>query len=150
MIAGGLIGNVSEIPIEGIGNSAATLNGGNINTAGNANEAESLPRAGTITSFNAYASTSLALTLLGTISIQAQLYESAAPNDTFSPVAGTTVTLSPSLSGLIATGTISTGSVTGLSIPVTAQARMMVVFSLNGGTLVNTVSAFTSAGVGIN
>ena len=78
------------------------------------------------------------------------MYESATPNDTFSPVSGTTVTLSPALSGIISGPTAMNGTVTGLNIPVTNQARLMVVFSLSGATLANTVTAFTSAGVGIN
>ncbi|HEY8911149.1 MAG TPA: hypothetical protein VIM51_12865 [Desulfosporosinus sp.] len=68
--------------------------------ATNLNFAYSVPRNGTITSIAAYCSTTAALSLVGsTIAITAQLYSSTTPDNTFSPVAGTAVTLAPALTG---------------------------------------------------
>ena len=86
-IAGGLVGNVSGI---GFGSNATySLTAGDINLAGLSNMSFSVPRNGTITDITAYFSTSAALALVGsTVTITAQVYESATPNDTFIPVAG--------------------------------------------------------------
>ncbi len=111
-----------------------------------------MPTAGIITSIAAYFSTASALSLVGTtVTITAQLYQSATPDNTFSPVPGAVVTLAPALTGVVAIGTISNGIVTGLSIPVTAQTRLLMVYSItaNGMTLINTVSGYASGGVAI-
>jgi len=94
----------------------------------------------------------VALSLVGsTVTITAQLYESATPDNTFTPIAGTLVTLAPPLTGVLAIGTISSGIVTGLSIPVTAETRLLMVYSITaaGVTLINTVTGYASAGVTI-
>lgn len=85
--------------------------------------------------------------------MQAQLYSSATPDNIFSPIPGTAVTLAPALTGvLVPPGTTSNGILTGLNIPVTAQTRLLLVFSATatGLTLVNTVAGYGSAGVSIN
>ena len=86
-----------------------------------------------------------------TITVQAQLYSSPTPDNTFTPIPGAVVTLVPSLTGVISIGSVSNGTTTGLSIPVTDQTRLMVVFSASatGISTTNTITAFTSAGVGI-
>ena len=86
-----------------------------------------------------------------TITITAQLYSSAAPNNTFSPIAGTAVTLAPALSGAVGVGAISFGINTGLSIAVTPQTRLLMVFSAaaSGLSLINTVSGQASGGITI-
>ena len=52
---------------------------------------------------------------------------------------------------VIAVGTLLNGSLTGLSIPVTARTRLMLVLSASasGLTLLNTVVGYASAGLGI-
>jgi BclB C-terminal domain-containing protein len=153
-IAGGLEGDVSELPPEGIGVvNGVESEGGVIDTTDEKNEAEMMPRDGTITSLSAYISTNAAQSLVGTtLTVTAQLYESSTPDDTFSPVPGAIVTLAPAFTGVLAIGTISNGTTTGLSIPVTNQSRLMVVFSATaaGISLINTVSGYTSAGIGIS
>ena len=117
------------------------------------NFAFQVPRAGTITSFSAFFSTTLALSLIGsTVTVNAQIYQSATPNNVFSPIAGTLINLTPSLTGTISVGTLLNGSLSGLNIPVTAQTRLMLVFSASasGLTLINTVTGYASAGLGIN
>jgi BclB C-terminal domain-containing protein len=155
-IAGGLAGLPAFV---GFGSSAQglTLLGSTIditNASGTlSNFAFQVPRAGTITSFSAFFSTTIALSLIGsTVTVNAQIYQSTTPNNVFSPIPGTLIGLSPSLSGVISIGTLLNGALTGLNIPVTTQTRLMLVFSASasGLTLVNTVTGYASAGLSIN
>ncbi|MGQ4681660.1 exosporium glycoprotein BclB-related protein [Paenibacillus polymyxa] len=155
-IAGGLVGTTSLI---GFGSSATgiSLVGGIIDLTGTLvgpviNFAFSVPRGGVITSIAGYFSTTAALTLLGSsVSITAQLFSSPTPNNTFIAIPGATVTLTPPLTDIVALGTTSSGIATGLAIPVTAQTRLLMVFSATatGISLVNTVVGYASAGVTI-
>ncbi|RRB02713.1 exosporium glycoprotein BclB-related protein [Larkinella rosea] len=155
-IAGGLVGTTSLI---GFGNSASgvPIAGGTIDLTGapatNLNMAFSMPRDGTITSLSGYFTSTLALNLVGTtVTVTGQLYSSSTPNNTFTAVPGAVVTLAPALTGILALGTISNGITTGLSIPVTAQTRLLMVYSVtaNGLSLVNTVSGYVGGGLSIN
>ncbi len=155
-IAGGLAGLPAFV---GFGSSVQglTILGSTIditNAAGTlTNFAFQVPRAGIITSFSAFFSTTAALSLLGSnVTVNAQIYQSATPNNVFSPIAGTLINLTPSLTGVISIGTLLNGSLTGLNIPVTAQTRLMLVFSAtaSGLSLLNTVAGYASAGLGIN
>ncbi|WP_413409119.1 exosporium glycoprotein BclB-related protein [Paenibacillus amylolyticus] len=155
-ILGGLVGTTSLI---GFGSSATGVSilGGTIDLTGTIvgpliNFAFSVPRDGVITSIAAYFSTTAALALVGsTVTITAQLFSSPTPNNAFTAVPGAVVTLAPPLTGIIALGSISNGITTGLTIPVTAQTRLLLVFSATatGLTLVNTVIGYASGGVNI-
>ncbi|MBU7008813.1 exosporium glycoprotein BclB-related protein [Phosphitispora fastidiosa] len=154
-IAGGLAGTSGLI---GFGSSAPTVSalGATIDLSGGPgvllNMAFSMPRDGMITSIAAFFSTTAALSLVdATVTIRAQLYSSTTPDNIFSPIPGTEVTLTPSLSGLVVAGDISTGLLTGLAIPVAAETRLLMVFSITatGITLLNTVAGYASAGVNI-
>jgi BclB C-terminal domain-containing protein len=138
----------------GINASGITAIGGTIDLTGLTNLAFSVPRDGTITSLAAYLSVSGALTLVGsTVTVTAQLYASATPDDTFVEVAGAEVTLAPSLTGIVAIGTVLSGETTGLSIPVTAGTRLLLVFSADvtaGIDLATAVAGYASAGLGIS
>lgn len=155
-IAGGLVGTVGLV---GFGSSGTTalLAGNTIDLTGAAgtllNFSFSVPTSGTITSLTAYFSTTAALSLVGsTITLTAQLFSSTTPDNTFTPVTGATVTLAPALTGVLALGTISFGTTSGLSIPVTAGTRLLLVFeaTATGLTLVNTVAGYASAGLGFS
>ncbi|MCR6474318.1 exosporium glycoprotein BclB-related protein, partial [Bacillus safensis] len=152
-VAGGLVGTSSLI---GFGNSATGVSivGGIIDLTGAAgtllNMAFSVPRAGTITSFAGYFSTTAALSLVGTsITVTASLFASPTPNNSFTQVAS--VTLAPALTGVLTLGAISNGIATGLNVPVTPETRLLVVFSASatGLSLVNTVAGYASAGLSI-
>ncbi|SDJ33733.1 BclB C-terminal domain-containing protein [Pedobacter sp. ok626] len=154
-IAGGLSGTASFI---GFGSSAPSLSilGSTIDLTGAAgtplNFAFSMPRSGTIKSMSAYFSTTAALALIGsTVTITAQLYSSTTPDNSFTAVPGASVTLTPSLSGIISIGAVSNGITTGLNIPVTAQTRFLLVFSSSaaGISLVTTTAGYASAGLSI-
>ncbi|MEG0260055.1 MAG: exosporium glycoprotein BclB-related protein [Lysinibacillus sp.] len=115
------------------------------------NFAFSVPRAGTITSLSAFFSTTAALAPIGEIiTITAQLYASATPDNIFVPVPGATVTLAPSLTGIVSAGTTSSGITTGLSIPVTPQTRLLMVFSATSLFNPFTVEGYASAGLAIS
>ncbi|WP_304952525.1 exosporium glycoprotein BclB-related protein [Viridibacillus arvi] len=152
-------GHVGTTSLIGFGNSASNvmLDGTKINLTGSAgallNFAFSIPRAGKITSMDAFFSTSEALSLVNsTITITAQLYQSTTPNNLFTPVPGATVTLSPKLSGNLPLGYVSHGITTGLNIMVTAQTRLLMVFSAaaTGHPLDNIVGGYASAGLSIS
>jgi BclB C-terminal domain-containing protein len=154
-IAGGLAGTPSFI---GFGNSAPSLSilGSTIDLTGAAgtllNFAFSMPRSGTIKSMSAYFSTTAALSLIGsTVTITAQLYSSTTPDNSFTAVPGASVTLAPSLSGIISIGAISNGITTGLNIPVTAQTRFLLVFSSTaaGISLLTSTAGYAGAGLSI-
>ena len=116
----------------------------------NTNFAFSMPRDGIITSITAYFSTTVALSLINTtISIKAQLYSSNVPNNIFTLVPGTTVTLVPSFTGQVPIGSISSGIISNLSIPVTSQTRLLLVFfaTATGSNLANAIVGYASAGL---
>lgn len=157
-VLGGLVGTTSLI---GFGSSVTgvSLTGGNIDLTGGAgtllNFAYSMPEAGVITSISAYFSTTAALSLeVTTVTITAQLYQSATPDNTFSPVAGAVVTLAPPLTGAaLPIGTISNGITTGLSIPVTAQTRLLMVYSATVTAGIDTatiIAGYASGGVALS
>ena len=113
-----------------------------------------MPRDGTITSLAAYYSVAAEASLVGsTVTITAQMYSSPTPNNVFAPIAGASVVLAPPLTGAVAIGTISSGITTGLSIPVTAGTRLLLVFTatVTGGIDVATIlTGFASGGLSIN
>ncbi|WP_439557361.1 exosporium glycoprotein BclB-related protein [Dyadobacter sp.] len=148
---GGIAGTVSAI---GFGDYIdVSLTGGIIDATAIRNMAFSVPRNGTITSLSGFFSNTSALILIGSlVSVQAQLYSAPEGSNTFTPIPGAVVEMSPMLTGIIAVGTTSTGRASGLSIPVTAGTRLMLVFSAtaNGLNLNNTVVGYASGGVAID
>ncbi|MGV2962535.1 exosporium glycoprotein BclB-related protein [Paenibacillus sp. AGC30] len=155
-VLGGLLNTSSLV---GFGNSATgvSVNGGIIDLTGAAgtllNFAFSASRAGTITSLAAYFSTTAGLSLVGsTVTITAQLFRSTTPNNSFTAVPGALVTLAPPLTGVLALGTISSGVTTGLSIPVSAGDRLLMVFSASvtaGIDVATSIAGYASGGLTI-
>lgn len=155
-VLGGLL-NTSALV--GFGNSAAGVNvtGGTIDLTGAAgtllNFAFSAPRTGVITSLAGYFSTTVGLSLLtSTVTITAQLYRSSTPDNTFTAVPGAVVTLAPGFTGILAIGTISSGITTGLSIPVNAGDRLLLVYTADvtaGLDIATAIAGYASAGVNI-
>lgn len=155
-VLGGLLNTSSLV---GFGTNAVGLNitGGIIDLTGGpgllVNEAFSSPRAGVITDISAYFSTTAALTLVGsTVTIIAQLFSSPTPDNSFTAIPGALVTLAPPFTGILALGTISSGITTGLSIPVTAETRLLLVFSATvtaGIDVATTIAGYASAGLNI-
>lgn len=151
-IAGGLVGTTSVVGF-GISAPGISLIGGAIDATTLTNMAFSVPRDGTITSISGFFSNTVALALIGaTITLQAQLFSAPEGSNMFSPVPGAVVTLAPSITGIASIGTTASGQSTGLSIPVTAGTRLLLVYSATatGITLINTVTGYASAGVAID
>jgi BclB C-terminal domain-containing protein len=118
------------------------------------NMAFSMPRDGTIQSIAAYFSTTTTLNLVGSgITISAQLYQSSTPDNTFTSVLGpVSIILTPSLTGLLPINTIANGITTGLSASVSAQTRLLLVFSArldSGDPFLGQISGYASAGITI-
>jgi BclB C-terminal domain-containing protein len=113
--------------------------------------AQTFPIDETIQSMTVFSSTTTALNLVGTtVTVSAQLYTSSTPDNTFVAVPGAYVTAAPPLTGVDAIGTVSSGIITGLSIPVTAGTRGVIVVSVEatGISLINTVPMYAGASIG--
>lgn len=156
-VAGGLVGTSALLGFGSSVSGVSLLGGSTIDLTGAGgtllNFAFVSPRSGTITSMAAQFSTTAALSLVGTtVTVTAQLYSAPAGSNSFSPVPGATVTLAPAITGVIAIGNVSNGITTGLSIPVTAGSRYLMVFSATaaGLSLVNSAVGYGSAGLNIN
>ncbi len=60
--------------------------------------------------------------------------------------------MSPPLTGIVGIGAVSAGLTTGLTVAVTPQTRLLLVFSTTatGLSLINTVAGYASAGIAIS
>ena len=101
----------------------------------------------TIGAISASFDTSTAGTLFGTFTVTAQIYVSSNGGATYSPLAGTAVTLAPSLTGSVVIGTISSGTLTGLSVSIPAGDLGMVVFSGSDSVTTESLTGSATAGV---
>ena len=111
-----------------------------------------MPRDGVITSISGYISVQAALTTTAEITITGQLYQSTTPDNDFTAIPGATVTLSPTISGIISIGDTAFGVQSGLNIPVTAGSRLLLVFTptVTGGIDIATaMTVYISGGVNI-
>lgn len=152
-IPGGLANVVGVLPLDGDQAGSAELTGGALDLTGTSGQvvpAQTFPTNETIETMTVFTSTTAAQALVGTtVTVTAQLYTSATPNNAFSPVPGASVTAAPPLTGVVSIGTVSSGMTTGLSIPVTAGTRGVIVISVTaaGLSLVNTVPMYASASI---
>ena len=130
--ANGASGNVGLV---GFGNSGTTTIGSSddINLFTGPNYSFMVPTSGTITDISGLFSAGYQPQTLPpgtTITITCQLYKSSTNfMNAFFPIAAPPVLLSPGLSGFVQTGTTGTGSASGMSIPVVAGSRLMMVVS---------------------
>lgn len=150
-IAGGLQGLGSTIGFAATTNSISST-GGIINATNRNSNAFSMPKDGLLTSVSAYFSLLSPLALVGsTVTINAQVYVSTAPNNIFTLLPGASVTLAPAFTGVLPIGTAASGIVTGLAIPLTVETRVLILFgaTATGLSLINSVSGNASAGIGI-
>jgi BclB C-terminal domain-containing protein len=119
------------------------------------NYAFTMPRDGVITSIRAFFSVTAAAGVgVGNYTIHAQLYVSQSPDSNiFDAIPGTDVTLSPAFPGpIIALGDTASGALDGLSIPVAAGNRLLLVFYVEPPALsaAATFAGYASAGVAIS
>jgi BclB C-terminal domain-containing protein len=150
---GGLPGQVAVLPLDGVQAGTGQIVGGTLDLTGGPGQyvpAQTFPIDETIKSITVFSSTTAPLNLVGTtVTIGAQLYTSSTPDNTFVAVPGTYVTAAPPLTGVDAIGTVSSGMTTGLSIPITAGTRGVIVVSVEatGITLINTIPMYASASI---
>ncbi len=142
---GGIVGNCGSAL-------TPSLLGITVNLTGGPSIAGSIPDAGTLITLCAYFSTTVVLNLLASsVTVFAQIWTSSAPNNDFTAV-GNPVALSPALSGnAISIGTRAKARVTGLSIPITPETRIFLMFTCTatGISLVNNIPGYFSGGVTI-
>ena len=156
-LATGLVENVLLV---GFGSSMDGINavGGLIDLSGAVstplvNFAFSVPRDGTITSIAAFFSTTVVASLgPSTATITATLYHSDLPPDnSFSPIPLAFVTLAPTITSASPFGTVSF-DINAVSIPVLAQDRLLMVFSMTVASpaMAALVTGYASAGIVIS
>ena len=154
--ASSLVGESLTAAAIGFGNATNSilLNGVDISLLALDTQAYSMPRDGVITSIAAYCSITVGLSLpVSTATVYAELYQSTAPDDDFSPLPGTLVTLAPSLTGSVAVGTVLHNILEGLSIPVSAETRLMLVFTVDisaGVPLATGITAHVGGGIALS
>ncbi len=133
----------------GFGNSfvGVSVGGGSINISPLITDfAFVAPRDGTITSLAGFFSATAAITLLGNVQVELQLYSAPPTSNTFTPV-GTPLLLTPAFT-IITIGTTASG-LSAQAIPVTAGDKILLVVSTNtlGLSLASTIAGFVSAGI---
>lgn len=114
------------------------------------NENFTVPRATTITEIAANFSLTVATTIpTGSVAVHAVLLSAAAGSTTYAPIAGTDVTLAPDYSGILAIGATVSGSLTGLSIPIAANTKVIMAFYAEGIGLapISVLTGNASAGI---
>lgn len=148
----GVSGTVTVLPLSGsTSEDGVSLVGGTIDLAG-VTAGQPVARDGTITSVAGFSSLTVAQNLVGTTVTQTiSVYQSTTPDNVYTQIPGTEVVLAPSLTGVLAPGTVASGIVTGLSIPVTAGSNLIIVYAVtaDGVTLINVITADVSASVNI-
>ena len=149
----GISGTVTVLPLSGsTSESGVSVVGGTIDLTG-ITTGQPVARDGTITSITGFASLTVAQALVGTTVTQTvSVWQSTTPDNIYTEIPGTEVTLAPPLTGILAIGTVSSGILTGLTIPVTAGTNLIVVYATTavGVQLINTTTADVAAGVAIN
>lgn len=111
-----------------------------------------MPRDGIITQSAAYFTVTNDYELGSTVvTITSEIYRSVAPNNVFTLITGSAVTLAPSFSGTTPAGSNSFGIVSDLDIPVTSGTRLMIVYKIfaAGTAIALNINGFISAGLTI-
>ena len=150
----GVTTSVTVLPLSGVHTTAGIQpTGTTIDLTGAGTTGQPMPRDGTITSLSGFASLTAAVALLSTrITLTLQVYGSNGPGNVYTPIPGATLTLAPGLVNVVNVGMVSSGSTSGLAIPVTQGENLIVVFSdvAEGLTLASAISANVSASVAIS
>ncbi|WP_420148840.1 exosporium glycoprotein BclB-related protein [Spirosoma sp.] len=152
-----LTGPTRAASLPGFGNAASTvyiINGAIDLSGGGGNLlhfAFPAPRSGTITSIAGFFSSTATFTATTPVTITAQVYQATGSSSSFTPISGAVLTLTPTLSGTVSVNTTGAGLISGLSIPVTAGTRLLLVFTAStSGSTVIAVNGYVSGGVTIN
>jgi BclB C-terminal domain-containing protein len=154
-VLGGLLNTVTVLPLSGYTRtdtlSGQSITGGVWDATTAPGVAQVIGRDAVITDVAASFSSTVAQSLVGsTVTVEAQLYISGIGDNTLTPVPGTTCTMAPALTGVVAIGTVSSCEVTGLSIPIIRGTRAVVVASatvIAGLDVSTTVTGGVSASI---
>lgn len=112
----------------------------------------SVPRDGVITDIEVFYSNFSPQYLDGSYNVVARLYQSTTPNDIFTPINESTISLAPTFTGNTVTGDIARGSLTGLSINITKGTRLMLIYyfqPIEETTNPEFIMGYASAGITI-
>ena len=148
-VLGGLVSTAAFV---GFGTSipSAGALGATIDLTGLLNEAFSVPRPGTITAISASITLTAALTLVGSTTVNAQIYRAPAGSNTFTP---TGVAVAIPLPAVLAIGDTFAGASSGFPpVPVSVGDRLLMVYSTTtpgGATIAEVVAGSASAGITI-
>ncbi|MER1986813.1 MAG: exosporium glycoprotein BclB-related protein [Solibacillus sp.] len=113
-------------------------------------EAFSVPRNGRITAISAtFTPTADLAAFTGTGVITAQIYRAPAGSSTFTAT-NAFVNLTPTITGPVTSGTLFSGTADMVNVPVAAGDRLVMVFSLAGGTDATTLTGAATAGITIS
>ena len=152
-LIGGLAGTPSFVAF-GAATTGATVLGATIDLGSTIlNYSFSMPRDGTITAMNSTFKITAGLSLgVGALTVKAQLYKAARGTTVFSPIPSAVLVLDPPVP-TIAIGTVLSGAVSGLSIPVVMGDQLLLVYSCQNSSILSLAESVTgavSAGVCIN
>lgn len=160
-------GVTDSVAVVGLGagaNQLVNINGGSYIDPSNTYPmaAVPVPVSGTVTSFSFFfrITTPTMILLTGTYTFQAQLYYTAPPlynligGEQFYPVPGAAVTinLNTATGGIAVSGETLTGIVSGLSFPLSAESRLLILVDYNVSTApyaLQTLSGYVTASVGM-
>jgi len=160
----GMSDSISFVGLGTAGNQLVNVNGGTYMDPSNTYPmvAAPVPVSGTVTSFTFFfrIATPTILFLTGTYTFTAQLYYSAPPlynligSEQFYPVPGAAVSinLNTATGGIGVMGETLTGIVSGLSFPLTAESRLLILVNYNVSTTpfsLQTLSGYVTAGIGM-
>ncbi|MBY0277231.1 spore surface glycoprotein BclB, partial [Candidatus Binatia bacterium] len=148
---GGLANTVAVLPLSGSSaKSGITVNSGTIDLTG-ITTGQPVARDGVITSITGFASIAVPTLLVGsTVTETISLWQSTTPDNVYTPIPGASVTLAPPLTGVLSIGAISSGSTTGLTIPVTAGTNLIVVYAADTTSGIDVASVITAnVGAGV-
>jgi len=138
----------------GAGDSTNSPVAGTVDLAAeDSNMAFVVPRNGVLTDVSFHISNTTAQVLIGsTVTLRAQLYRAVGGSNSFTAVPGTITAGSPAFTGILAIGTTSAATTSGLSIPVVQGDRLLLVISAEaaGLSLINFVPLRASGGIVIN
>ncbi|ADB50882.1 hypothetical protein [Conexibacter woesei] len=151
-IAGGVSGDVGLLPLSGqlTASNTSILMGGTLD--GDTPEvraaAQVFPRDGTLTAIGGTFVVTQAMSLISTtITVEAQLFTGS--GTTLTPVPGAQCIAVPALTGIVSIGVLSRCITTGLSIPVTAGTRGVVVVTITAAGIQLTQSAQLQSAVSL-
>jgi len=110
------------------------------------------PRSGTLNTIYGFMSTTAGLILgANVVTAHVQLFEAVSNSNSFVAIAATNVSLAPTFTSPVTLGTIATGNLTGLSVPITAGNRYLFVGFITSNADVGTelIDSYISGGVNI-